>query len=57
MIHQQAITGQESVADEMVTPLQCLQAFYRAFNTRDMSLMSANWEPVRKRACRTHWEK
>ncbi len=44
MIHQQAITGQETLPDIVQSPRQALHEFYRAFNTGDISLMSANWE-------------
>ena len=36
------ITGAETTAKD-ATPLSALVEFYRAFNTRDLKLMSANW--------------
>jgi hypothetical protein len=39
---QSPITGNEPVAD-LTKPEQALSQFYRAFNHRDLSLMSRNW--------------
>jgi ketosteroid isomerase-like protein len=36
------ITGRENLED-LTTPEQALAQFYRAFNTRDIDLMSKNW--------------
>ena len=37
----EAVSGRETV--EPTTPLGALAEFYRAFNTRDLSLISQNW--------------
>jgi len=37
------ITGNESIEKD-ATPFNALVDFYRAFNTRDMTLMNSNWE-------------
>lgn len=37
------ITGKESINDP-ASPLHALSQFYRAFNTRDLTLMQENWE-------------
>ena len=38
------ITGDEDLGD-LSRPQQALAQFYRAFNTGDLALMSASWEP------------
>lgn len=42
-LKEQVITGYEDLGD-LSRPEQALAQFYRAFNTRDMLLMSDNWE-------------
>ncbi len=37
------VTGREPATDAS-SPLSALSEFYRAFNTRDLTLMEANWE-------------
>lgn len=39
-----AITGAESTDTNILDPLVALIEFYRAFNNRDLELMSNNWE-------------
>lgn len=41
---QDPITGREELG-ELTAPQQALAQFYRAFNTRDLQLMEANWDP------------
>ncbi len=41
---QEPMTGNEDLGDRS-SPAQALAEFYRAFNTRDLALMSANWDP------------
>jgi len=38
------ITGSESMGADVSGPLAALIEFYRAFNNRDLELMSKNWE-------------
>jgi hypothetical protein len=40
----EAITGKETASP--TTPLGALSEFYRAFNDRDLALMSQNWLPT-----------
>ena len=42
MIHQQAITGEQTAA-EKGTPQCALENFYQAFNNRDLQKMTENW--------------
>ena len=44
LINEKSITGAEHMDVELSEPMSALIEFYRAFNDRDLALMSNNWE-------------
>ncbi len=46
---QDPVTGEEK-QDDLTQPIQALAQFYRAFNSRDLSLMEENWDPSEEAA-------